>query len=205
VSRDGAGSSAAQVVSTRLSRAERASRTRRELLGAAERRFVRDGYHATTLEAIAADAGYSKGAVYSAFDGKADLFLALADAIIDRRLRDIATLFELRPPGPAWLKTLALRRVEESADRWVLTSMEFWLYAAGDRDLVAQFASRHRRLRRGLAALASAQTPLGADSWAITTIALSSGLALERLIDADGVPEDLMTRAQRLLYAGKLT
>jgi AcrR family transcriptional regulator len=102
VSRDGAGSSAAQVVSTRLSRAERASRTRRELLGAAERRFVRDGYHATTLEAIAADAGYSKGAVYSAFDGKADLFLALADAIIDRRLRDIATLFELRPPGPAW-------------------------------------------------------------------------------------------------------
>jgi AcrR family transcriptional regulator len=189
------------MVSTRLTRAERSALTRSDLLAAAERRFVRDGYHATTLEAIADDAGRSKGAVYSAFDGKADLFLALADAIIDRRLEDIATLFGQHPTGPGRLTTLARRRVEESADRWVLTSIEFWLHAAGDPDLLEQFATRHRRLRSGLAALASAQTPLGADSWAITTIALSNGLALERLIDAGGVPEDLMTRAQHLLYA----
>jgi AcrR family transcriptional regulator len=188
-------------VGTRLTRAERAALTRGDLLEAAERRFARDGYHATTLEAIAEDAGFSKGAVYSAFDSKAGLFLALTDAVIDRRLRDIATLFEQQPPAPERLMTLALRRTDASADRWVLTSIEFWLHAAGDPHLLAQFATRHRRLRRGLAALTSTQTPLGAQSWAITTIALSNGLALERLIDAGGVPEDLMTRAQRLLYA----
>jgi AcrR family transcriptional regulator len=189
------------MVTTRLTRAERSALTRRDLLAAAEQRFVRDGYHATTLEAIADDAGYSKGAVYSAFDGKADLFLALADAIIDRRLEDIATLFGQHPAGPGRLKTLAQRRVGEGSDRWVLTSIEFWLHAAGDPQLLEQFATRHRRLRSGLAALASAQTPLGAEGWAITTIALSNGLALERLIDSGGVPEDLMTRTQQLLYA----
>ncbi len=189
------------MVSTRLTRAERSAITRSDLLAAAELRFVRDGYHATTLEAIAEDAGYSKGAVYSAFAGKADLFLALADAIIDRRLEDIATLFGRHPPGPGRLQTLARRRVEQGADRWVLTSIEFWLHAAGDPGLLEQFATRHRRLRSGLAGLAGAQTPLGADDWAITTIALSNGLALERLIDSGGVPEDLMTRAQHLLYA----
>jgi AcrR family transcriptional regulator len=187
----------------RLTRAERAATTRRDLLAAAERRFLADGYHATTLESIAEDAGYSKGAVYSAFDGKADLLLALADEITDRRLREIETLFAQHPAGPQRMAQLAQRRVGASDDRWVLLAIEFWLHAAGDEDLLERFAAGHRRMRSRLARLASAETPLGADSWAIATLALSNGLALERLIDADGVPGDLMTRAQRLLYAGQ--
>lgn len=39
--------------------------------------FARDGYHPASLEAIAREAGYSKGAVYSNFEGKADLFLVM--------------------------------------------------------------------------------------------------------------------------------
>src|SRR5580698_1767966 len=94
---------------TRLTRAERAELTRRELLDAAERRFTRHGYHATTLDAIADDAGYTTGAVYSAFDGKAGLFLTVADVVIDRRLHEIEALFDAHPPdaGPSLLETLA--------------------------------------------------------------------------------------------------
>jgi AcrR family transcriptional regulator len=187
----------------RLTRAERAAATRRDLLDAAERRFLADGYHATTLESIAEEAGYSKGAVYSAFDGKADLLLALADEITDRRLRAIETLFERHPSGPERLAQLAQRRIGESDDRWVLLAIEFWLHAAGDEALMERFASGHRRMRDRLARLASEDTPLGAESWAIATLALSHGLALERLVDADGVPGDLMTRAQHLLHAGQ--
>jgi AcrR family transcriptional regulator len=188
---------------TRLTRAERAALTRRDLLAAAERRFLADGYHATTLEAIAEDAGYSKGAVYSAFDSKADLLLSLADEIVDRRLREIEALFEHHPPKPERLAELAQRRVGESHDRWVLLAIEFWLHAAGDEELLERFAAGHRRMRSRLALLADADTPLGAESWAIATMALSNGLALERLIDADGVPGDLMTQAQRLLYVAQ--
>ena len=186
---------------TRLTRSESAALTRRELLEAAERRFFADGYHSTTLEAIAEEAGYSKGAVYSAFDGKADLFLALLDTIIDRRLEAITTLFADHPIGPSRISTLAERPVEERDQQFILLAMEFWLHARRDPELLNQFAAHYRRLRDELAALAAeAPTPLGADGWALVTLALANGLALERLIDPEGVPADLFARAQRLIY-----
>jgi AcrR family transcriptional regulator len=185
----------------RLSRAERTALTRSEILQAAERLFYRDGYYGTTLEAIAEDAGYTKGAVYSAFESKADLFLALVDAMIDERLQVIGAMFAEHPLGPSRLTTLAERPIQERTQRWSLLVIEFWVHAAREPDLLERFAARYRRVRDGLAALASeTTTPLGPESWALVTLALANGLALERLIDPDGVPEDLMAQAQRLLY-----
>jgi AcrR family transcriptional regulator len=186
---------------SRLSRSARTALTRSELLEVAERRFYRDGYHGTTLEAVAEEAGYSKGAVYSAFESKAGLFLALVDELIDQRLEEIASLFAEHPLGPSRLRHLAGRPVEERAQRWALLVIEFWVHAAREPELLEQFAARYRRMRDGLAALAAeTSTPLGAESWAIVTLALVNGLALERLIDPEAVPDDLMARAQRLLY-----
>ncbi len=68
-----------------LSRAEQQARTRTALTGAAELVFARDGFHGASLEVIAREAGYSKGAVYSNFSDKADLFLA----VMDRQIEDI--------------------------------------------------------------------------------------------------------------------
>ena len=185
----------------RLSRAERTALTRGEILEAAERRFYRDGYHATTLEAIAEDAGYTKGAVYSAFASKADLFLTLVDAVIEERLDEIGALFASHPLGLERLTTLAERPIEERTQRWALLLIEFWVHAAREPDLLERFAARYRRVRDGLAALAvETTTPLGAEAWALVTVALVNGIALERAIDPDGVPEDLMARTQRLLY-----
>ncbi|MGM7679105.1 TetR/AcrR family transcriptional regulator [Microbacterium sp. A94] len=64
---------------TPRTRAERQRETREALILAALDAFSRDGYHATSLEGIAHDAGFSKGAVYSNFASKSDLFLALMD------------------------------------------------------------------------------------------------------------------------------
>ncbi|MDQ6779172.1 MAG: TetR/AcrR family transcriptional regulator [Actinomycetota bacterium] len=191
---------------TRLSRSERSALTRSELLDVAERRFYRDGYHGTTLEAIAAEAGYTKGAVYSTFESKAGLFLTLIDAMIDERLDEIAALFAEHPIGPARVRKLAEKPVEDRAQRWALLAIEFWIHAAREPELLERFAARYRRMRDGLAALASeTSTPLGAESWAIVTLALVNGLALERLIDPAGVPDDLLARTQRLLYPPRST
>jgi AcrR family transcriptional regulator len=65
------------MAATRVSRVDSKARTRAELLAAARRVFLRRGFHAATLEEIAEEAGYTKGAVYSNFSGKDDLFLAL--------------------------------------------------------------------------------------------------------------------------------
>lgn len=67
--------------STRLSRAESQAQTRTRLVATAREMFLRDGYASTSLERVAEVAGYSKGAVYSNFDGKDDLCLAVLDSI----------------------------------------------------------------------------------------------------------------------------
>jgi AcrR family transcriptional regulator len=61
----------------RLSRSESQSATRRNLLRAASRLFLRNGYVDTSLANVADEAGVTKGAVYSNFESKEDLFLAL--------------------------------------------------------------------------------------------------------------------------------
>lgn len=61
----------------RLTRDEAQAETRRELLRAASRLFLRNGFVSTSLSDIAEEAGVTKGAVYSNFASKEDLFLTL--------------------------------------------------------------------------------------------------------------------------------
>ena len=78
-------------MSPRLSRAEQNDRNRALLLAAARRVFLERGYYAATLDQIADEAGFSKGAVYSRFASKADMFLALLeDRIAERAARERA-------------------------------------------------------------------------------------------------------------------
>src|SRR4051794_41907842 len=84
-------------------RAESKAATREELLDAARRVFLERGYHGASLELVAREAGYTKGAVYSAFASKADLFLALYDREIEARRERL----EAAAAEPAeWLERL---------------------------------------------------------------------------------------------------
>ena len=65
------------MVRKRLTREESKAKTRQELLRAANRLFLRNGYVATSLANIAEEAALTKGAVYSNFESKEDLFLAM--------------------------------------------------------------------------------------------------------------------------------
>src|SRR3954465_11737054 len=72
-------------MAVRMTRAESKAATREELLDAARRVFLERGYHGASLELVARAAGYTKGAVYSAFASKADMFLALYDREMEAR------------------------------------------------------------------------------------------------------------------------
>jgi AcrR family transcriptional regulator len=76
----------------RLSRAQKKARTRSEVVAAARRVFLARGFHAASLDEIAEEAGYTKGAVYSNFDGKDDLFLAVLDEHYAQRTEQYAEL-----------------------------------------------------------------------------------------------------------------
>lgn len=62
--------------------------------------------------------------------------------------------------------------------------------------------ARCRSLRAGLAELGPQDGALGSERWAVVTLALANGLALERLIDPAGVPGDLMGAVQAQIARG---
>lgn len=69
-----------------LSREDAKARRRADLLAAAAQRFAADGFHATTLGAVAAEAGVSAPAVYRHFDSKADLLAQMLVGVSQRLL-----------------------------------------------------------------------------------------------------------------------
>ena len=75
-----------------MSRVEQVERNRDLVLGAARQVFLDRGYSGATLEAIAAEAGFSKGVVYSQFTSKADLFLALLERRIEAHAAENAAV-----------------------------------------------------------------------------------------------------------------
>src|SRR5947209_15559982 len=88
---------------SRLDQRTRAARAqgrepRDELLSAALRVFARRGYRDARVDEIAAEAGYSKGALYWHFSGKEELFLALLAERIDAPTRELVALLASAPP-----------------------------------------------------------------------------------------------------------
>jgi len=179
---------------------------RRRLLDAALDVFARDGFHAATLDDVAAEAGLTKGAVYSNFTGKRELFLALLEEQVTRRAQLARSALAGAPPGaasdvPALAAALAARLSQLSAAEpaWQLLYIEFWLYAMRDPDAHRLLAAARRHLRQAIAGLAEdTQRRFGLDTgisgtrWATIILGLSNGLALERLIDPESVPGDLL-------------
>jgi AcrR family transcriptional regulator len=94
---------AATATRPRRTQKERSETTTGELLAAARELFARDGYAATSLDAIAAAANVTKGALYHHFDGKRDVFRAVYE-VEQRRLTEIesAAYWRKRDPWEAF-------------------------------------------------------------------------------------------------------
>ncbi|MFV0532249.1 MAG: TetR/AcrR family transcriptional regulator [Cumulibacter sp.] len=134
-----------------LSRAQRRHQTRSALMHAARPVFADVGYHAATLEQIAREAGYSKGAVYSNFQNKAELFLAVFDENI--RL-SIAEVDSQRPTAERDLQTSA--DIAAAVRGFGLATLEFIASAARDDSLRKSLRERMDEAVRAYAgALAS--------------------------------------------------
>lgn len=178
---------------TRLTRDDRRQRTREDLVAAARRVFLRRGFHAASLEEISDAAGYTKGAVYSNFAGKDELFLAVLDAQIARRARlqrDRITGAETLADG----LRAAGRAMAELADRspgWMPALVEFWTHASHYPTLRAEAAERHERMLELYGDLLTQLAPrfgieftMPAKEIARSAAAFARGMAFEQLLGA---------------------
>jgi AcrR family transcriptional regulator len=182
-------------------------RTRDALVSAAARIFLARGFQGASLREIASEAGVTTGAVYSNFDGKADLFLAVLEENIDPRL---AVMYEAARAAPR--RGLGAAVGEQFAAyvrqqrRWLALLIEFWAQAARDPKLRPTFADRHAKLRGAIAEVLAERADrldlslaLPADRLATVVIALTNGMAVERLASPRAVPKDLYGQTLDLL------
>jgi AcrR family transcriptional regulator len=195
-------------------RKQRQERTRIELIEAAGRVFARRGYHGAGVEEIAAEAGYSTGAVYSNFEGKEELFLALSDQELRKRLADYRAVVEA-VDSPERVEQTASERfgdfIRDDPD-WPLLYFEFWAFGARNRKLRSEFvkqrAAEVRVIAEGVerqSAEAGIELPLPAEQVAVGIGALINGLAFERTLDPASVPDELFGLILSRLVVGLLT
>ena len=181
----------------RLTRAERQQQTRAELLAAAHRVFLRDGFHGASLTQIAEEAGYTFGAVYSNFQDKDDLFLAVMDAESRRRIPLHVDMLLDAPSLEEGLRASAREYAQyaQQHPNWTAVYVEFWTHAARRPELRRQVADRHERLLDAVSELLEEFARRWDVEFTIPVrevvrgyYALSRGMGLERLLDPQATP-----------------
>ena len=201
----------------RLDRRTRAARAqgregRDELLAAALRVFARRGYKEAGVDEIAAEAGYSKGAVYWHFSDKEDLLLTLLEERIDAPMRERVALLESAPPERDMSVEASrefARQLSKERDA-VLLEREYWSLALRDPELRARYAERQTELRSALARALEARArhlgtpdlPMRAEDVARIVMSISGGLTVDELIEPGSVSPELVGETFALIYAG---
>jgi AcrR family transcriptional regulator len=196
----------------RLTREESKARTRKELLRAANRLFVRNGFVATSLADIAEEAGLTKGAVYSNFESKEDLFLALLHETDEGKrtpVREDLAPSDLshvsgatpRDRARAWGEELATARPTR---RNVALLLEMNAFALRNERTRASVAEHNRGFFLALGTnLAELLDAPDADPEMLGLVAQSLyvGLQMHGAFVADGLDDEVFARAYELLAA----
>lgn len=175
---------------------------KRRVLAAAAQLFARKGYEAASLDGIAERAGFSKGAVYSSFRSKADLFLALVTENVQARVDLVASAIthaQDRGRGLAEAAGAAMSSALVRDPDWHCLFLEFCLAARRSPAVHRRLLAHRRRVRSLIAAAIRQHGPrdatFDAERAAVLVLALSNGLAIERLIDSSAVSSSLFATA----------
>jgi AcrR family transcriptional regulator len=193
-----------------LSREEQKAQTRAALLDAAERIFVERGFLGSSVEAISAAAGYTRGAFYSHFASKEELFAELLQervySIYGRIAQDAAE-GRARPSARQLGEQLAA--IQDLPDgRWLFRLwLELLAHASRDerfRAIAAGFWTANRALGaeaiRAAWAEAGKTPPVPPDRLATAMIAMDIGLALQHFVDPQAAPLDVYPQLFELLF-----
>ena len=182
---------------------------REQILAAARRCFLRDGFHATSMQDLFAEAGLSAGAVYSYFASKDDMIVAIAEENmrgVTDLIQAIATQQPARPVGAVLADVMDLLRAKETQDGLGKLTVIVWSEALRNPSLAARFTALVAQLRTSLTELiqqnrANLPDDVPADVLALTLLSLVPGYLLQlTLMGPDtvvGVPD-----AVRALWPG---
>jgi AcrR family transcriptional regulator len=178
--------------------------TRERLFEAAARVFEQDGIGGASIEAIAAEAGFTRGAFYSNFGSKDELIFAMLEDHVARSIRrnmEILAQHTNLDDFIAALKTMDRSR-QDPLGRSPLLHMEMILFVARAEKRRPELAKRLRARRKLIADIVEATlkdsdkgNTLNPPWIASVVLALEDGFRLHRLIDPETTPADSFLRA----------
>jgi len=192
----------------RKTREQSQAETRERLLRAAEKAFIKHGFDASPVEAIAEDAGYSRGAFYSNFHSKDELFLAL----LEQKRREMEQALDevvRREADPARrLRGVLDWYVNQGVNRgWLILENEFLLHSFRNRAARARMEEFNRRRFTDYAALAATyfaesgvQPPGKPEALAVLLFAAAKGLDELAMLDVEGAHQDLYAECRDLIF-----
>lgn len=189
-------------------RRPRRADVRDRLLTAAAQLFSQHGYEQTSLDQVAATAGFTKGAVYSNFASKDDLFLDLMDSHIELRVRQVQEALARSADAASTGRVVGDEVTAALAEdrQWQLLFLDYVLRAARDPAVQERLVEHRHRVRslitqavREVMGERTARGGLDAEAVASAILALSNGLAIEQIASPGTVPDDLLGRLLQAL------
>jgi AcrR family transcriptional regulator len=178
--------------------------TREKLFEAAARVFEEQGIGSASIEAIAASAGFTRGAFYSNFKSKDELIIAMLEDHVEQsiaRIRDLLDRHKNLADFIEALKTMG-RSQQDPLGRSPLLHMEMILFVARAEKRRPELAKRLRARRKLVTdiiettARNSGRTTILNPAWAgALVLALEDGFRLHRLIDPETTSPDSFFRA----------
>jgi AcrR family transcriptional regulator len=191
-------------------RAAKNAATTAALLHAAAETFAERGFEAATMDEIAERVGLSKGALYYRYKSKEDLFIALLDERCQAYIRQLDEAFSDGASSDAGWTSMAGRFLAVVQDEaWPRLFFEFVSYASRSPRAKRELVNRIRAVRAALARVverhaneAGVELPILAQRVALGISALCNGLAVERLADPSGVPDEAFVEIPGLLLSG---
>lgn len=174
---------------------------RDRILDAASKVFAAEGFAGATIDAIGQAAGFTKGAVYSNFESKDELFLALLDREFELRGKQIAIALD-RSDGDSAAAAREVSRsvldsVRDHSDYYVLL-VEYWLRAQRDPQLRERLIGRRRAAAdQALHIVESTDTVPGdrrLTDVAQLVVTLNLGVAMEEVLRPGSINPDLLAQ-----------
>jgi AcrR family transcriptional regulator len=201
---------AARRGATGPTRAERGEETRAALLRSASRTICALGMQGASIDRIAAEAGYTKGAFYAHFASKEDLFLTMLDEHFATELARLdAVLAGAEDPAEEARKAAEdfLEHIDADPE-WRRLYQEFATHAARHDAFRAEFAARQRALRERMAAVFArwasdlgVTPPVPPAEIAAMTFFMADGFLLDQIIDPE-LPRALYARMFEVFMHG---
>ena len=174
-----------------------------KLFEAAATVFEEQGIGGASIEAIAAAAGFSRGAFYSNFKSKDELIIAMIEDHVEQSIRRNLDLLAKHANLEDFLDALRTmdRSRQDPLGRSPLLHMEMILFVARAEQRRPELAKRLRARRKLIAEIVettlknSGKAPRNAEWTAAIVLALDDGFRLHRLIDPETTPADSFLRA----------